>query len=273
LIKLDTKKIPVSELNYEKDGDMLKIILKGKDILSHEGITIEREKDSVDMLILLDPPARDIEQILLKNPHKDVVKITPKDRALSNKISDIILAFFEEIPTELREPLWLLIKEEGKETPFPSTEILALEGRLASTPMNFEKITKAKEALFGQDFWKLLGRALSRSEYEKDLRTVWTFLPQSDIQKMNMKQEWLLSIFREIRNLRKEARFSALLWEEIKDNVRSVSALVGGGENRELADIAAALGTSPASNYFTLSGFSAFSEAEIKIRQSLRKYV
>ena len=90
---------------------------------------------------------------------------------------------------------------------------------------------------------------------------------------MNMKQEWLLSIFREIRNLRKEARFSALLWEEIKDNVRSVSALVGGGENRELADIAAGLGTSPASNYFTLSGFSAFSEAEIKIRQSLRKYV
>ncbi|KKT40922.1 MAG: hypothetical protein UW28_C0017G0026 [Parcubacteria group bacterium GW2011_GWA2_44_13] len=33
LIKLDTKKIPVSELNYEKDGDMLKIILKGKNIL------------------------------------------------------------------------------------------------------------------------------------------------------------------------------------------------------------------------------------------------
>ncbi|KKT41811.1 MAG: hypothetical protein UW30_C0004G0010 [Candidatus Giovannonibacteria bacterium GW2011_GWA2_44_13b] len=272
LISLDTKKIPVSELNYEKDGDTLKIILKGKNILSHEGITIEKEKDAVDMLILLDPPAGEIENILAKNPHKDVVKITSKDRNLSNKISDIILAFYEEIPAELKEALWLLIKEENKEAPYPKAETLALEEKLARTPMNFEKIAEAKNALFGQDFWKLLGRALSRSEYEKDIRTIWTFLPQSDTEKTNMKSEWLLSIFREIRNLRKEAKFSALLWEEEKNGSRSISAIVGGGEIGELAGIASALGSAPASNYFYLSGFKAFSEAEIKIRSGLKKF-
>ena len=273
LIKLDTKKIPVSELNYEKDGDMLKIILKGKNILNHESITIEKEKDAVDMLILLDPPAGNIEKIIAQNPHRDIVKITSKDRSLSNKISDIILAFYEEIPAELKEPLWLLIKEENKESAHPRAEMLALEEKLIQTPVNFEKIEEAKEAFFGQNFWKLLGRALSRSEYEKNIRTIWTFLPQSDIKKTSMKPEWLLSIFREIRNLRKEAKFSALLWEEEKDGARSVSAIVGGGENGELAGIAAALGSAPASNYFYLSGFKAFSEAEIKIRSGLKKFV
>src|SRR3989344_3501136 len=214
LIKLDTKKIPVSELNYEKDGDMLKIILKGKNILNHESITIEKEKDAVDMLILLDPPAGNIEKIIAQNPHRDIVKITSKDRSLSNKISDIILAFYEEIPAELKEPLWLLIKEENKESAHPRAEMLALEEKLIQTPVNFEKIEEAKEA-----------------------------------------------------------KFSALLWEEEKDGARSVSAIVGGGENGELAGIAAALGSAPASNYFYLSGFKAFSEAEIKIRSGLKKFV
>jgi len=79
-------------------------------------------------------------------------------------------------------------------------------------------------------------------------------------------------MFREIRNLRKEARFSAMLWEEEKNGTHSISAIVGGGDSGELAGIAATLDSAPASNYFYLSGFKAFSEAEIKIRSGLKKF-
>jgi hypothetical protein len=83
---------------------------------------------------------------------------------------------------------------------------------------------------------------------------------------------------KEIRNLRKNAKYFALLWEtdisnpNDKSTERNISAIIGGGEDK-VASLASAFGTSPASNYFFVHGFRAFSEAEINIRGQLRKLV
>ncbi|MDO8522904.1 MAG: hypothetical protein Q7S12_01285 [bacterium] len=271
LIKLDTTKIPVEELNYEKDGETLKIMLKGKNILNTDGIVIEKEKEPVDMLILLDTALGEAEKILNSTPHKDVVKITSKERGLANKTADIISAFYPEIPKEFKEPLWMLLEEENKESAFPGAENLALYS-LLSASVNREMISLARESFFGREFWKVLGRALSRSGFEKELATHWTFLTKADLAKTGANPDILISIFKEIRNLMKSPKYFALLWESEASGetpARNISAIVGGGE--QLHALASSFGLTPASNYFFVHGFQAFSEAEIKIRAHLRK--
>lgn len=271
LIKLDTAKIPVEELNYEKDGGFLKIMLKGKNIINTDGIVIEKEKEPVDMLILLDTSAAEAEKILNSTPYKDVVKITSKERGLANKTADIIGAFCQEIPKELKEPLWMLLEEENKESAFPSAENLALCSSLGAE-VNREIISRARESFFGREFWKILGRALGRSSFEKELQTHWTFLTKTDLAKTGADPDVLISIFKEIRNLTKNPKYFALLWESdagAGEHQKNVSAIIGGEE--KLPALASSFGLTPASNYFFVHGFQAFSEAEIKIRAHLRK--
>ncbi|OGF61694.1 hypothetical protein A2662_02265 [Candidatus Giovannonibacteria bacterium RIFCSPHIGHO2_01_FULL_45_33] len=270
LIKLDTAKIPVEELNYEKDGEMLKIILKGKNILNTDGIVIEKEKEPVDMLILLDTAAEEAEKILNSTPYKDVVKITSKERGLANKTAGIISAFCPEIPKEFIEPLWVLLEEENKELAFPNAENLALCSLLGAS-VNKEIISQARESFFGRDFWKTLGRALGRSNFEKELQTHWTFLTRADLVKTGAGPDILISILKEIKNLTKNPKYFALLWESEADEEapsRNISAIIGGEE--KLPALASSFGLTPSSNYFFVHGFRAFSEAEIKIRAHLR---
>src|SRR3989344_4899605 len=47
LIKIDTDKLPVAELTYEKEGSLLKIILRGKEALDTKHVVIEKEKAPV----------------------------------------------------------------------------------------------------------------------------------------------------------------------------------------------------------------------------------
>lgn len=278
LIKLDTKKIPVEELNYEKEGDFLKIILKGKDILNTDGIIIEKEKEPVDMLILLDTPADEAEKILEKIPHRDVVKITAKERGLAQKTADLVKALYPETLTEFADPIWMLLEEEIKESKYPRAESVLLTTELEAH-IDRKKIGDARDVYFDKEFWRILGRALTRSDFEKDIMTHWTFLTKTDLKKFGASKDVLISILKEIRNLRKNANYFALLWESDSENLnnnespdRNISAIIGCGEEK-LASLASAFGTSPASNYFFVNGFRAFSEAEISIRGHLRRLV
>ncbi len=272
LIKLDTKKIPVEELNYEKDGETLKIMLKGKDILNTEGIIIEKEKEPVDMLILLDTVQAQADKILDLTPYRDVVKITSKDRGLAVKTADIIRSFYPELPKEMRDPLWMLLEEESKESAYLGAQNLALISELGDS-IDRSKISEARDTFFNREFWKTLGRALGRSDFEKELGTHWTFLTKEDLKKTGAGENILISIFKEIRNLRKNPRYFALLWETggaEQNPERNISAMIGGGEEK-IASLASFFGSTPSSNYFFVHGFKAFSEAEIKIRELLRK--
>lgn len=274
LIKLDTKKIPVEELNYEKDVDFLKIMLKGKNILNTDGIVISKERESVDMLILLDTSSDEAEKIISAVPQKDIIKITSKERGLAQKIAGILKAFSQEISKDFANLLWLLLEEENKEAAYPKPENIALYSELESL-IDKQKIAGAREAYFDKRFWKVLGRAIERSEFENENSIHWTFLSKTDLSKYGAGKDLLVSIFKEIRNLRKNAKYFALLWETPSANEsadRNISAIIG-SEKENLVSLASALGTSPASNYFFVHGFRAFSEAEINIRGHLRKLV
>src|SRR3989344_979004 len=263
LIKFDTEKIPVSELRYEQDGKIMKIILKSaggaggaRPAPDLREVLVEKEALPVDLLMLIDTPETEIENVLQNNSHKEVVKLGAKDKNLSCKIEEIFNVLFEESPAELKEALWFVTKYEER-----------MNWNVGG--LREEKIINAKEALFGQNFWKLFGRALARSHFEKEIQTLWTFLPKSDFEKTESKENSILKILNELRALRPESALFALLWEA--GDTKTVSAVIAGRDPAMLKNLASSMSGAPASSYFFVNGFQTFSEAELKIRSAVRK--
>ena len=270
LIKLDPAKISVNELKYERDGKLLKIILKSEQNsadLSH--ISVEKEAVPADLLILIDPEESEIPDILKTNPHKEVVKIGTKEKNLGLKILEIARAFYPTIPDDIRDALWFLLAEENKTSPFPDPNYLKAFSELLDLKPNETKLRRAREILLGKGFYNLLGRALVRSHQEKETWTFWSFLPFSDFVKTGQTPEIATNILQELRaQVENATLFYALLYEESPKNI---SALVASQDAPRLKALAGLLATEPASSYFFANGFAAFSEAELKLKNLIRR--
>jgi len=272
IIKINTDQTPIEELKYEKDGATLKIILRGKNALDATHVTIEKEKAPVHLLVLVDPHDDEVEALLKAVPHADVVRLTSKTKSLLYKVLGIVETLRNEIPKDLVLALWTLVLAEEKQNA-PSEELFRIKTRLLELGVDHQKVHAARETLIGPGFWKIVGRALARSEFEKELGIVWTFIPHADFEKTKHESTHIFPLFDELRHLRPEGNFLAMLWERVSENGarRSISALVGGGNIDKTRELALLLGSSLASSYFMLEGFATFSEVEIKIRSSVRK--
>lgn len=266
LIKIDTEQIPVSELKYEKEGKILKIILEGPKNFDHQKIVIEREKIPVDLLLLVDPEEKEIEQILQNSPHKEVVKITSKEKDISLKTFEIISLLDNEIIKKFKEGFWMLL-DNGDEF---SKNLISVKKEILEHNLDHSKISRAKDELKTKNFWKLLGRALQRSEMEKESGVLWTFVTTEDFAKTNQSENAILPMFNEIKKLRSPENFLAILWQNSKDKIRAV---VGGKDNLKLRNLAIQMGSSLSSSYFFTENFTSFSEAEMKIREGIKKMI
>ncbi|HEY4521830.1 MAG TPA: hypothetical protein VJH05_01680 [Candidatus Paceibacterota bacterium] len=264
LIKIDTAQIPISELKYEKEGTILKIILTSPENFDSKKISVEKEKIPADLLLLVDPEEKQLEKILADTPHKEVIKITSKDKDISIKIFEIISALEKDLLKNMKEALWILL-DSGSE--FSRERILAKKEILEINP-DVSKIAASKEALKTKWFWKLLGRVLQRSEIEKDLGTIWTFITPEDFAKTNQNESAILPLFKEIKKLRRGENFLAILWNDGKENIK---AIVGGENNLKLKSLATQMNSALSSSYFFAEGFKNFSEAETKIRSEIKK--
>ena len=286
LIKLNTKDLPVSSLKYENGGGTLKIILESPEVKSFDPKTVLVEKEAVpvDLLLLIDPAEAEVENLLSETAHKNAVKLSTKEKSLAVKSAEILEIFFGGIPDEFKEALWFLAAHEEKTNYPPKKETLALLGRLLDKNLASEKIKKAKEILRPSDFWKLFGRALARSSFEKEPAPTGAFLPKTDFSATGgpafggegvNNYEWvLLAILEEMRSLRPESNFFALLWESpIEQAAKPVNALLAGSDSLKLKALAEFMDASPASAYFFAKGFKTFSEAELKIRGFIRRAI
>ena len=264
LIKIDTEKIPVSELKYEKEGAILKIILSAQKNFDSSKIEIEKVKIPVDLLVLLDPKENEVEEILNTTPHKEVVKISQKEKSMGEKIYEIVSVIFPDFITNFKEAFWVLLENEDEF----SENCLKTKRELLLGGLDQEKILEAKELLKGKTFWKILGRTLQRSEYEKDLGITWAFLASEDFTKTNQNENSILEIFTELKKLRGSKNFLTLLRESKKGEIKTI---IGGSNTPKLKSLAENLGYSLSSSYFFTDSFKSFSEAEIKIRTEIRK--
>lgn len=279
IIKFDAKALPAKELRYEKDGDFIKIVLESETSASAQNgeaeldiskIQIEKSAVPVDLLLLVDPKEAEIDKILASAPHKEVIKISSRDKSAFIKIMEIIKTLYGEIPENFREALWFLIEEEEKINPAPTKEGFSALRELWESGIDREKILRAREEIFTTPFNKLLGRALARSHYEKELSTLWSFLPKSDFLKIGAEESSLLNVLNKLRALNPQSKFCALLWGSEE---KKVSALLASADSQKLGELASFFATSPASSYFSTAPFDSFSEAEIKIRNFIRKVI
>ena len=273
VIRLNAKEAPISELKYEKEGDTLKIILEGSRNLDPVRVSVQKERSKVDLLLLIDPAAHEIERLLASLPHRDVVKLTAKDRPLSVKVADIVMALVDPLPREFRHGVWHLLDQEEKTADAPLIEITEMKRTILASGIDVEIIHQARANFLGSSFWKLLGRALARCEFEKNIRTVWSFLPYADFQKTNQTSSVVLHLLEEIQALRPEGTFVALLWED-KDstnNTKHIRAVIAGKTKSIISPLAMAFGAQQSSRYFFLDGFETFSEAELKIRTHIQQ--
>ncbi len=276
LIKLDTKNIPVEELKYEKEGDILKLILKGGAEIDTENIIISKENAPVDLLMLIDTAENEIENILKFTPHQDVVKLSARPAGLGLKALDIFNVFWgnslqspSALPKELCEALWALLELEEKQTQIITKETLEAKKTLLEAEIDQKKIHTALSLLNEKGFWKLFGRALQRSEFEENIKTLWSFIPMKDFEASGQAAEnSVLPILKEFERLRPDSDFFTLLFESSEKTIR---AIISGRDGESTAAAAGMLGTAPASSYFFVNGFKTFSEAEIKIRSVLQK--
>ena len=273
VIRLNTHEAPVAELKYEKEGDTLKIILEGSDNLDPARVSVQKERSKVDLLLLIEPAVHEIENLLASLPHRDVVKLTAKDRPLAVKVADIVMALVDPLPKEFRHGVWHLLDKEEKTTDAPLAEISEMKQKLIALGVDREVVYQARANFLGSSFWKLLGRALARCEFEKNIHTIWSFLPYTDFQKTNQDGSAIPHLLEEIQKLRPEGTFTTLLWEDKDDtnNAKRIRAVIAGKTESVIAPLALALGAQSASRYFFLDGFETFSEAELKIRSSIQQ--
>ncbi|MEK7502911.1 MAG: hypothetical protein AAB556_00515 [Patescibacteria group bacterium] len=266
LIKIDTDKIPVSELKYEKEGSVIKIILSSSENFDTKNIQIEKEKMPVDLLLLGDPGEHELGDLLKQTPHKEVVKITSKEKSVEQKIFEIVSALLGNGAEKFKEAFWMAFENCDPR----SAEIASIKNKILSLAPDFAKIHEAGELIRGGGFLKILGRALQRSEFEKDFKIAWTFLTHSDFEKTGNSDDYVMPVFYEIKKMRRGAEFFAFLWEFPKN---SIKAAIGGENPDQVKKLAYEMGLTLSSPYFFADGFSSFSEAEIKIRGSIKKMI
>lgn len=266
LIKIDTEKIPVSELKYEKEGKILKIILNSTENFDHQKITIEKEKSAVDLLLLLDPDEKEVNVLLKNTPHKEVVKITSKDKDISIKTFEIVSLLNKDLVEKFKEAFWVLL---GGISEF-SKNALSVKKEILDQNPDISKIIKSRDAIKSKNFWKLLGRAFQRSEMEKEIGVLWTFITLEDFEKTGQNENAIIPIFNEIKKLRAPENFLTILWQNSKETIQAV---IGGEANLKLKNLAVQMGSVLSSSYFFTGGFTSFSEAEIKIRSEIKKVI
>lgn len=265
LIKIDTEKIPVSELKYEKEGSILKIILESPANFDTQKITVEKEKIPVDLLVLLDPEEKQVEEIIANTPHKEIVKITQKDKDIPIKTFEIVSTVGKENIQKFKEAFWILLEN----TNLFSKSALSAKKEIIEMSLDISKITAFKESIHGAGFWKLFGRALQRSETEKELGTFWTFITEDDFKKTNQDEDSILPVLNEIKRLRSPQKFLVMLWQISKEV--GIKAVIGGEDILKLKNLSDQMGLALSSSYFLTERFDSFSEAELKIRSEIKK--
>ena len=109
---------------------------------------------------------------------------------------------------------------------------------------------------FSLSFAQILGRTLARTRLNKSLQSNWAFISKNDFEKAGIKNadtSLIRRIIKEIREIIPRQPTLIVLWEDRENNVWALSTAE---EKNEKEDI---------------GPYKSFSEAELKIQQTLKE--
>lgn len=295
IISLDAKKLCIEEIRYEKNGDVLSVILGAKQSISSKDMSI-KSADDYDLVISLGMPKRETiaakagidaprmahAPILLLS--RNSAEETDADATLADTEAaswcelawNIITAARDEqkITEAAATPLLagLFAATENLQSPKTTVASAALASALvkcgAKQELIREHLEKKNEAPL--NLMQLLGRALSRSRLDDTTGILWSFLPAEDFLKTGSTSQNLSFIFPRMEQaVSPKTGFLYVFENPHKNHIRAILKSKNGAFLARAAEQEA--GDRSQETLIFHKSFTSFAEAEERLRVLLGK--
>lgn len=269
------KSSPIEEVGYEEEGDFLSLIIAPKSRLEPESILIEKSPHEMDMAFCFfsnDEGWKKISAPVTKPPPEKVVYFSSGEKTLAEKIKDVYETINDSSPLPGNTATLLyasLVYETDNFQIRQGAQTFALAKKLLDAGADKKILDKALSEEKKTNLVQLVGRALARTASEEESGASWTFLTKQDFLKTGLEasKENILFILRKVRSQISWRNSSVVCYE----SGNGIDSLVFHENEGVLKKLSLALGASPESRYFFVSGFKNFSEAESKIKELLRE--
>lgn len=278
-INVPKDKYPIQELKYDENDNFFSLMLtiKGEGF-SKDDLILEKALPKADSIFYFSPSSNlnkveDFkDSIELPEPEK-IVFISPNEKTISEQVFDIISSL--NLQTEMVKASHLatllfasLIKETDNLTKNISKNLLQAAASLLEQGAD----KKTAQNILSQEktphFWRLLGRALARTDVDKATESSWTFLAKKDFEKSELEitPELFSQILKELNKSIASQTFSLALWQ----NSEEIKAIISSSDKSKLDFLASHLGIEPQNDFLETGPYRTFSEAEIQLRRVLK---
>jgi len=291
------KSSPLEQVLYEEEENAFSIILQPKGgALNKEHIIIQEPKPQVDVVFCFssaqggsdgdnEKMLERAEQDITMPSREKIVFLVKNERALAEKLYDLAKTLdpvlssapgkyrVDEHTLKNHSTATLLYASLVLETENFSTgttdKTLELGSQLLKLGADQEALRTIMASQKTLAKTQLLGRALARTHIDEQLHASWTFISSKDFEKTNTSPNTtlLLNTLKKIRQTIAEQPLSMLFFETME----GVSVIVYGKNEAVVNPLAKTLGAELQSQYFITQAFKNFSEAELRIRQLLKK--
>ncbi|MCX6731557.1 MAG: hypothetical protein NTX55_01040 [Candidatus Parcubacteria bacterium] len=249
-VRLPNNIFDVKEIRYEEEDEFLtlKILTDGNNAKKND-ILLDVKPLIFDVLICIGSPDAKLDNF------KDKIILTADDKTLSEKIFEIT---GDEISADLLFASLLLETNNFKNKVTEGS--LNLAHRLLSLGADKKFIDEVIKKDYSLSFAQILGRTLARTRLNKSFQSNWAFISKNDFEKAgieNADTSLIRRIINEIKEIIPRQPAFVILWEDRENNVWALLTTEKKNENeREI--------TGP---------YKSFSEAELKIQQTLKEIV
>jgi hypothetical protein len=281
-IRLPKQKYLVEEVAYEENEEYLSFVLTPKKGgLLKEDLVLENLPPQVDTAFCLFENETKIEtfknDITLPSKEK-IVYITPNEKTITEKVFSIAEIFNPNILTDKNISTLLfaaLLKETNEFSENITKETLSLGSLFLENGARKETINSITEKEKTAFSAQILGRMLARTYIDDVMKTSWSFLNQRDMQKTNqvsVSPNFLYNLLKKIRTLIPPQKLHVLIWQS-KEGIRALITAAAHKNEQYLLPLAQKFQTEPQSRFFIVGPFENFSQAESKLRQTLKEEI
>lgn len=279
-ILIPKNRFEIKEINYEENGNffVLNIHSENSDI-KKDDIFFESKPMTIGTIFCMGNPCPIPEKHLKKisMPEQEKIARLPQTGNFAQNIFETIKNISGEIRQENHVRMHsllmasLICETEGFKEEL-NKNILSFAADLLGAGADSQTINNIMRKDRSPSFAQIFGRALARTRVNKQLKSVWTFISEEDLQKTgnaNPKQSLFQQILQQTKNIMPPQSLYILLWQ-IENTVWGI---ISSGETDKylLEKLGSEIGTHIKNNFLPVGPYPNFSEAELKLQYSLKE--
>lgn len=283
ILKIPKKDILIKELSYNESDDFFSLIITPKQgRVIKESLILEETFPKPDVFLCFFEDMKKFgflkNEIEFPESGENVVMFTSREEAdlggvkktLTERITDLIQLLQVNFSPLIADLLFAsLILETNKFKYYLSKDIFSLANFLVSRGANSKQISEILESQRTDSFVQLLGRAAARTHYDDKLNAMWTFVQTADFEKTGNSPSLnlILKLTKELEGIVKSAKVYAFFWQKSNE----IWIVLKSFDEVYLSKVSNILDLIPNSDYLIIGPYENFSEAELKVRETLNK--